>query len=304
MRLLIVCSKNSGRFAPFVEEQADSLRKQGVRLEFFGVEGKGWHGYLQNRKRLLSKIAIFNPHIIHAHYGLSGLLANTQRTIPVVTTYHGSDINQRKVFWISKIAMCLSKHNIFVSQKNLIKAGLKRKVSLIPCGVDIDFFKPYDKNLAREKMNLSLDGKYILFAGSFNNPVKNAYLAHKSIDIVKEATLVELKGYTREQVLWLMNAVDACLMTSHSEGSPQFIKEALACNCPVVSVNVGDVSEVLGDTIGCFVTERNPEDVAEKLNRAINRKKKIEGRERLLELKLDNQDIAKRIIKIYEDILK
>lgn len=126
IRLLIVCSKNSGNFAPFIVDQVEALKKTGVVPDFFGVEEKGWKGYLKSRKLLLTKIELFKPQLIHAHYGLSGLLANLQRKIPVVTTYHGSDINDSKVFWLSKLTMMLSKHNIFVSKKNLEKANFKK----------------------------------------------------------------------------------------------------------------------------------------------------------------------------------
>ncbi len=304
IRLLIVCSKNSGKFAPFILDQAAALERAGVKLEFFGVEGKGWSGYLQNRKHLLNQIATFKPDLIHAHYGLSGLLANLQRKVPVVTTYHGSDINDKKVFRFSKLAILLSKHNIFVSKKNLEKAKLKNRFSLLPCGVDLDFFKPIPKKTAREKMGLPLKDKMVLFSGSFNNQVKNAYLAHQAIELLHAAYLIELRNYSREQVCWLMNAADACIMTSRTEGSPQFIKEAMACNCPVVSVEVGDVAEVMGDTDGCFIADYTPEDLAGKLELAVKRKKTMGGRQRLIELNLDNQIIATHLIQIYSNLIQ
>lgn len=304
IRLLIVCSKNSGNFAPFILDQAVALEKAGVKLEFFGVEGKGWLGYLQNRKLLLKQMATFKPDLIHAHYGLSGLLANLQRKVPVVTTYHGSDINDRKVFWFSKLAMLFSKHNIFVSKKNLDKAKLKHRFSLLPCGVDLDFFKPIPKKTAREKMGLPLKDKMVLFSGSFNNPVKNAYLAHQVIELLHATYLIELRNYSREQVCWLMNAADACIMTSRSEGSPQFVKEAMACNCPVVSVDVGDVAEVMGDTDGCFIADYTPENLAEKMELALKRKKTMGGRQRLIDLMLSNNEVARNLIEIYNEVLK
>lgn len=304
MKVLIVCSKNSGNFAPFILDQAAALEKAGVKLEFFGVEGKGWSGYLHNRKRLLNQIAVFKPDLIHAHYGLSGLLANLQRRVPVVTTYHGSDINDPRVYGFSKLAMILSKHNIFVSKKNMEKAKLKYRFSLLPCGVDLDFFKPMPKKTAREKMGLPLKDKMVLFSGSFNNPVKNAYLAHQAIELLHATYLIELRNYSREQVSWLMNAADACIMTSRSEGSPQFVKEAMACNCPVVSVDVGDVAEVMGDTDGCFIADYTPEDLAEKLELALKRKKTMGGRQRLIDLMLSNNEVARNLIEIYNEVLK
>ena len=304
MKLLIVCSRNSGNIAPFITEQADALQTLGLKVDFFCVEGKGWRGYLKNRKKLLQKIAEIHPDIIHAHYGLSGLLANTQRKIPVVTTYHGSDINLQKVYPVSKLSMLFSAHNIFVSGKNLLKAGLKKRYSLIPCGVTLASFEAIDKAVAREKSGLSINDKFVLFSSSFHNKVKNPELAIAAVKLLKNVTLLELKGYTREEVARLMYAVDACLMTSHTEGSPQFIKEAMACGCPVVSVDVGDVAEVIGGVDGCYLVAYQAEDVAAKLQEAISYGKRTDGRNRIVQLQLDNALIAKKLINIYNNIIR
>jgi len=230
---------------------------------------------------------------------LSGLLANLQRAIPVVTTYHGSDINEAKVYPFSRLCMMLSAYNIFVSEKNKTKAALKKKSSLIPCGVDIDLFKPIEKLIARQSMNLAVDKKYILFAGAFKNAVKNAVLAQDAISLLSDVELIELKGFTRVQVSQLMNAVDAVLLTSFTEGSPQFIKEAMACNCPIVSVPAGDVADVINTIEGCFISTYEPKDVSEKLQKALSFGKSTKGRFRIIELGLGAETVAKKIQVIY-----
>ena len=269
IKLLIVCSKNAGKIAPFITEQADALQAAGLLVDYYCVEGRGWRGYLKNRKKLLQKIDEFNPDLIHAHYGLSGLLANTQRKILVVTTYHGSDINHPNTFPFSKLNMRLTAHNIFVSKKNQLKSGLKKNYSIIPCGVAFAAFKEVDPAVAKEKSGLALQSKFVLFSSAFENKVKNPELAIAAVKLLKDVTLLELKGYTREEVTRLMYAVDVCLMTSHTEGSPQFIKEAMACGCPVVSVDVGDVSDVMGGTAGCYLATYDVADVASKLQEAM-----------------------------------
>ncbi|NDP22042.1 MAG: glycosyltransferase family 4 protein [Paludibacter sp.] len=313
MRVLIVCSKNSGHIAPFITDQAEALKREEVEIDFYTVEGKGLIGYLKNFRLLKKKVKAFKPDIIHAHYGLSGLLANLQRKIPVVTTYHGSDINDDNVFRLSKIAIKLSAANIFVSEKNLRKAHLtpgpspqgegnrkKSKSSLIPCGVDIDLFKPIDKTEARKELKLEASKKYVLFAGAFHNKVKNPELAIKSVSQLEGVELLELKGYTREQVALLMNAVDVVLMTSFSEGSPQFIKEAMACNCPVVSVPVGDVPEVIQDVDGCYLAGYDINEISEKLQLLLDKTERTNGRDRIVERGLDAETVAKKIVEIYE----
>ncbi|MGI5974558.1 MAG: glycosyltransferase family 4 protein [Paludibacter sp.] len=301
-KILVVCSENSGRIAPFIEEQVNALKKIGLQMEIFGVKGKGIRGYLKNWKLLLQHINEFQPDIIHAHYGLSGLLANLQRKVPVVTTYHGSDINDKRIFRISKLTIRLSEHNIFVSQKNVDKAKLKKKFSLISCGVDTSVFYPQNQEACRREMKLSKEKKYILFAGAFDNQVKNASLALNVVSTLKNTELIELKDYTRENVACLMNAVNACLMTSHSEGSPQFIKEAMACNCPVVSVDVGDVKELLEGVKHCYLAKYDIQDISEKLNLLFENGERTNGKEKISNMHLDSTSVARRILEVYNSI--
>jgi len=302
MKVLIVCSKNSGKIVPFILEQTNCLAQNGCKIDFYSVTRKGFLGYLSCRRGLLQKINDFQPDIIHAHYGLSGLLANLQRHVPVVTTYHGSDINKPKVLWFSKWTIRLSRFNIFVSQKNINTAKPKEDFALIPCGVNFDVFKPLNKIECRWKMGFSEDEKLVLFSSNFDNQVKNPQLAKEVIKLLPGVKLLELKDYTREQVCLLMNAVDAVLMTSHTEGSPQFIKEAMACNCPIVSVDVGDVKEVVGDTKGCFVCSRSEKDIADALKHIFDINKRTLGRDKIL--KFDNQLVVKKLIDIYKNIKK
>lgn len=304
MKILVVCSKNSGHIAPFIIEQVDALNRAGLVTDYFTVEQRGIRGYLKSRKGLMKTIKTFQPDVIHAHYGLSGLLANLQRKIPVVTTYHGSDINNSKAFRFSKWAIRLSKFNIFVSKKNIDKAGVKRHFALIPCGVNLQLFKPKDKTECRNLLNLDKGRKYVLFSSAFDNQVKNPELAKAATNKLKDVELLELKGYTREQVVVLMNAVDVCLMTSFIEGSPQFIKEAMACNCPIVSVDVGDVKSVIDATEGCFVADSpNISELADKLKEALAFNGKTNGRTRIEKLQLNNEIIAHRLMDIYRQIL-
>jgi len=165
-------------------------------------------------------------------------------------------------------------------------------------------FQPIGKEQARKELQLDTTKRYILFSGAFQNAVKNAALAQAAVACCPEVELLELNGYSREQIALLMNAVDVALMTSFSEGSPQFIKEALACNCPIVSVPVGDVPEMIGEMEGCFVTTYEPSDVAEKLRLALEFGKRTEGRKRILELKLDSESIARRIVEVYQALLE
>ena len=326
MKILIVGNNKPGHFAPFVEEQARALQLQGCEVVFFGVQGKGIWGYLRCLPALKRAIQQHQPNLIHAHYGLSGLLANLQRRVPVVTTYHGSDINKPNILRFSKIAMRLSAHNIFVSQRNvtlalspnsLITYRLKKRYTLLPCGVNIP--KPWSEMQTQRVEQLTLNQwvqgklnagvKHVLFAGAFNNAVKDPELAKAAInELVREGInvdLIELKGYNREQVNALMYNCDTLLMTSKTEGSPQVIKEAMACGCPIVSVDVGDVAERVEGVEGCYVvSSREPAAIAEALQQALDFPGKTNGHQRIIEMGLRNEQVAERLMAIYERLLE
>ena len=302
MKVLVVARCRDGHYAPFITEQVEVLRQRGVECRFFPVTKKGLFGYLKHLPALRKALRTWEPDVVHAHYGLCGLLANLQRRVPVVTTYHGSDINLPKVFVLSKIAIWLSAFNIFVSQKNLDKAAPKGRFALIPCGVNLEDYPPMDKAEAWRAMGLEPDRKYVLFAGAFDNAIKNAPLALAAVELLDDVELLELKGYSRQQVAMLMQAVDALLMTSFTEGSPQVVKEAMACGCPIVSVDVGDVSEITDGIEGCFITERDPKSLATALKSALNFGRRTLGRTRILNRGLTNDRIAARLIDIYQSL--
>ena len=353
MKILIVASDKGGKFAPFIEEQIAALQQEGVQIIRYGVTGKGITGYLSELPALRRLIRAERPDIVHAHFGLSGLLANLQRLVPVVTTYHGSDINVPKILRFSRIAMRLSAFNIFVSKRNIAIAirrkgeeakRLSGKYALLPCGVNIP--KPWselqDQWVEQLTLNqwvqsvLSEDVKNVLFVGAFDNAVKDPELAFAAVALLQtqcsgaeapvysvqckgeetsEAVtsaqtantsikLIELKGYNRDQVNALMYNCDALLMTSRTEGSPQVIKEALACGCPIVSVDVGDVAERVSGVKGCYVVpSREPKDIAAALLQAITFEGRTNGRDRIIEVGLSNEQVAEQLIAIYKSIV-
>lgn len=351
MKLLVIASDKGGHFVPFIEEQITALQQNGVEIVRYGVTRKGIVGYLRELPALRRYIRKERPDVIHAHYGLCGLLANLQRRIPVVTTYHGSDINVPSILRFSKIAMRLSKANIFVSKRNITLAGYSKDTStatialpfregygvgyLLPCGINLPrpWSEKQNQGVGPLTLNqwvqsvLSKDVKNVLFAGAFDNEVKDPKLAKEVITCCNSAmgngllamgngqwaigeennrpiNLIELKGYNRDQVNALMYNCDALLMTSKTEGSPQVIKEAMACGCPIVSVDVGDVAERTSGVEGCYVVpSREPKDIAEALQKAIAFEGKTNGREKIIEMGLNNELVAEHLMRIYEQVL-
>lgn len=299
---MVVARWKEGRFAPFVTEQVAALEASEVDCRMFPVKN---NRYLRHFPELRKVIHAFQPDVLHAHYGLCGLLANLQRRVPVVTTYHGSDINDPKVRHLSKMAIHLSAYNVFVSQKSIELARPKKNFALIPCGINLADFPVVDKADARRQIGLVLDGRYVLFAGAFDNPIKNASLARAVINLLPGVHLLDLKGYSRSQVALLMQAVDAMLMTSITEGSPQVVKEAMACGCPIVSVDVGDVKERVKKVEGCFVSDTyKPEELASLLDKALSFGMRTDGRNAIIHDDLTGEVVASRLKEVYNQMLK
>jgi teichuronic acid biosynthesis glycosyltransferase TuaC len=310
MKVLIVSSTANNKLSPFIKEQMDSLISIGINCVPFPITRNGILGYLQHFFLLKKTIRSEKPDLIHAHYGLSGLLANLQIKIPVITTFHGTDINNKKIRWISSIVARLNMKSIYVTEHLKKLAGNDHGI-VIPCGVDLSIFTPQDMVSAKQKMKLDSSLNYVLFCSSFDNPIKNSPLAINAFNSAKkrlslDMELLELNNFSREEVSLLLNASHCLIMTSFSEGSPQVIKEALATNRPIVSTIVGSVSELVSDIEGCKLVEAELDSVTDGLISCI--KFSIEngttkGRDHIKNNHLGLKQIATNIQSIYQNAL-
>lgn len=257
MKILVVSAGNSPDFdfrkhQAFIYDQAEAIHENypGIEYDVFLIKGKGVMGYLSNLSKLRRKIKDYSPSVIHAHGGHIGLVCILQQRTPVVISFHGSDINYLFNRFISMHASVFAYASIFVSEKLRKKSFLRGRNSfVIPCGVDLNIFYPV-KREARLALGFSEDFRYVLFSSWFGYPEKNYPLAKEAMAKINGLPLVEIKNRSREEVNLLLNGSEFLLMTSYSEGSPQIIKEAMACNCPIVSTDVGDVEQVLQNTEG------------------------------------------------------
>ena len=271
MRILICVSGNAPNFRfeynqVFVYEQIEAICKLDPSVEYrvFTVVGKGIKGYLSSLKTLKKTIKEYKPDIIHAHCGQIGALAVLQRKVPVITTFHGSDVNNSKIRPISSFASLFSFSSFFVSHKLKDTLRIKGKdCIIIPCGVDYDVFHPMNKDECKKQLGLNPARDYILFVSDFDNSIKNPALAKAVASHFPQVDLLEIKGRSRNEVAWLINGAELVLMTSHSEGSPQIIKEAVACGQRIVTVDVGDVREQLDGFPGCRICAREESQLVE-----------------------------------------
>lgn len=293
----------------FVKEQVDAIRDLAPYLEIDVMLIKGYINSFNYLKAIFNLRKLVNKKdyaLIHAHYGLSGLVSKFQWKIPTVCTFHGSDILY--VTWqslISRIIAPLVSHNIAVSES--IKAKLPtNKVSVIPCGVDFDFFKSMKKIDARKKLGLDLEKQYLIFPGDPKRVIKNYPLFKKVLKLTRRnfnADEIILSDLDRKAVKYALNASNVVVITSHSEASNIVIKESLACNIPVVSVNVGDAMKILKNLNGCYVTHKSPNELYKAVVKVFNTcNESYSFRDQIKHL--SQKIIAKRIINLYQKILE
>jgi glycosyltransferase involved in cell wall biosynthesis len=244
--------------------------------------------------------------LIHAHYSLSGITAALSFSRPVVCSLMGSDIQAGPLmrFLIRFFARFFWKTTIVKSERMKQKAGLWH-ARVVPNGVDMELFRPVERSLAMDKVGFDPSQKHILFLADPARPEKNFRLAeeaYKSLGSKDRLALHAIHGVDHNEIPHYLSAADVLVITSLWEGSPNAVKEAMACNCPVVSTDVGDVKELIGHTDGCYITTYEPEDVAGKLKLALESGKRTNGRENIQHL--DEMIIARKLIGIYHSVLK
>ena len=150
-----------------------------------------------------------------------------------------------------------------------MKIVLGRDAHVIPFGANTDIFKPHPKHRARAELGLPADKKLILFPWKPTRPEKRYRLAQEAVALLNSqlnAELLVIHNQPREVIAKYMSACDVMLLTSHHEGAPLAVREALACRLPVVSVDVGDVRRVVEKTRGGYIASDEATDLAEKVS--------------------------------------
>ncbi|HWY11250.1 MAG TPA: glycosyltransferase [Bacteroidia bacterium] len=308
MKVLFVVSSNKG-IDPISRRQGDSLKEKGVNVIYYNVIGKGTIGYLKNVLPLRKYIKEEKPDVIHAHYYLCGILATfTLTKAHVIVSLMGSDVlsaNSLVLTLIRIFSKYFWRHTIAKSEEIKKKLAV-RNSTIIPNGVNLHFFKPIDKKLSQKQIGWNSDCFHILFASSPDRPEKNFALANESFINLKLAepnvNMHFLENVGEEKIVHFFNAADLLLLTSFYEGSPNVIKEAMACNCPIVTTNVGDIQEVTKGTANVIIVPYNSEKISGAMSVILKESKRSNGREFIKPLSSDL--IAERIIEIYKEVIK
>lgn len=309
MRVLIVSSGNSkAGISPFVYEQSQALVRNGCVVEHYLIKRRGFVGYYQSLLELHAISRSKKYDIIHAHYIWSIIVSLFTVNSIKIGTFHGSDLSTRSLVFLAKCLVLPFVNAIVVVNSQMAqKLGNNSKVHIIPCGVETSVFYPREASNTRTVLKvLQPNVIKVLFPSRFDRHEKNYPLAKVSVSIVERKypiNLIELVGFSRNEVAELLNTVDAVLLTSLWEGSPQVVKEAMACNCPVVSTDVGDVRWLLEGVSNSFVCKSDKEDIARAIMKIASSREKSNGSARIKELELSNINIAKRLIELYQNTL-
>ncbi len=311
MRVLVVTnmypSPAMPSFGTFVHDQVEALRAAGVEVDVLAFNGREstWN-YLWAFPRYWLALLRRHYDLVHAHYVLAGIVARAQWGRPLVLTHHGPEVlgQPRWQGPLCRFITPLCDEVIHVSEE--VRRALRDDDGwVIPCGVDLDAFAPVPRDEARRRLGLPLDRRLVLFAGDYWRPEKRFDLVEAAIPLARrelpDVELVLLTKQPHDVVPLYMSACDVLVLTSALEGSPMVVKEAMACNLPVVSVRVGDVPEVIGGTPGCALAERDPEDIAAKLVEVLREPRRTDGRARIAHLCHDR--IAQRVLEVYASAL-
>lgn len=307
----------------YVKDQAQSIRDAECEVFLGAIDNRtSVTGILRNFSRLKRQVIQMNPDVVHAQYG--SVTAEVGRWIkgsrPLVVSFCGDDLlgtPSPGVYWRTRergarvigLWAATRADAIIVKSHNLLKSlpsRLRYKAIILPNGVNTDFFIPMTQSEARAQLQWSPRSKVVLFNLSVGQDVKNPSLARMTVDIlarsVPDVSLQMLSNASREEVRMMMNASDCLLVTSLNEGSPNIVKEAMACNLPVVSVPCGDVSERLRGAHPGGMCPYEPNALAERIQKVFQLGCRSNGREQLIAQGLTSEKVAQRLLEIYHHL--
>ncbi|MCW2997510.1 MAG: glycosyl transferase group 1 [Solirubrobacterales bacterium] len=224
-------------FGAFVRDQVDALRRlPDVDIDVFHF-GPG--GYLRAARELRRAHGRTRYDVVHAHFGLTALPALALRGAPLVVTLHGTDLRHPRSGRITRALLPFVTLPAAVSSslaRELAGAGTDRRIAVLPCGVDLERFRPMPRAAARRSLGLDPDEPCLLFPA---DPLRAGKRHDHAIDAADGTRLLSLGGVDPGQVPLWINAANAVVVPSDAEGFGLAVLEALACDVPVVATPVG-----------------------------------------------------------------
>lgn len=306
MRVLFVSSGKGGDVGHVVRNQGESLVKAGVKIDYLTIR-PGMGGYISAIPIIRRTFLNGGYDLVHAHYSLSAFSVTLAGVKPIVVSLMGSDtVTSMPVRMIIRF-LCKKRWDATIVKTVEMKNRLKiDKAIILPNGVDLERFDPVEKAEARRRLNIPVEKKIILFVSAKNRPEKNLPLAREAVSLLGDISVELIHLYDRQntEIALHLSAADVMLLTSSREGGVNVIKEAMACNCPIVSTDVGDVREVIEGTEGCFISAIDSRRIADLIRQALAFGGRTEGRARITDMGLDAETVARKIIGIYLSVLR
>ena len=326
VRVLVVSNMwpREGRpaFGSFVASEVESLRARGVDIAVHVIPGeRSAAAYFAHVPLIRRSARRLGADLVHAHYGLAGWSA-AWSTIPLIVSFCGDDLLGTpgaldNVTVRSRVAIRMSQFAatraaaIICKSANLA-AALERpadreRAHVIPNGVDLTLFHPGDRADSRRRLGLAPDVPLVLFPHDRRQFRQKGFaLAHAAMrrleQSIPDAQLLAPERVPHAQMPDYYRAADCLLLTSRSEGSPNVVKEALACALPVVSVAAGDVQRWVDAVAGCRLVAAEPDAVMRGLREVLARRERVDASQILAQL--DRQVIAQQIVEVYETTLR
>jgi teichuronic acid biosynthesis glycosyltransferase TuaC len=268
VRVLIVTNLTPDATTPqrgrWVIDQVEALRGNGVDVELFRFP-LGKRSYLPAVRRLRRLLRERDFELVHAHYGLAGWCARLAGARPLIVTFHGTDVRHRTVGALSrrlapKLDLCAGVSRALFGPEG-DRPGLPRpsgRAAVLPCGPDLERFKPLPRAQVRGELGLDADRRYLLFPADPTRPEKRHDRAAELARIAGAELLIGGSIEPDQMPLWV-NAANAVLLTSEYEGFGLVALESLACRVPVLSTPVGIAPHALAGVPGCLVAPFDPE---------------------------------------------
>ncbi|WP_327052607.1 glycosyltransferase family 4 protein [Halomicrococcus gelatinilyticus] len=298
--------------ARFYNEQLRVLRDHSVQGETLAPPGNHVARESVTRRSATDYLRFFptvfkksfdDYDIVHANYGLTAPMALAQPNLPVVLTLWGSDL-LGEYGWLSR--RCARHCDAVVVMSEEMAAELDVTCHVIPHGVDCQRFNPAPPAVARDRVGWNNDARHVLFPYPPSREVKDYPRAERVVEAADERVdaPVELQtvyGVDHDDMSAYYNAADVLLLPSKSEGSPNSVKEAMACNLPVVTTDVGDVRERLDGVSPSHVCTSD-EELVDGLVDVLADPRRSNGRQAARDVSLER--MGERLRTVYDTVLE
>jgi glycosyltransferase involved in cell wall biosynthesis len=313
-------------YGTFVDEHVKATRRRGIHVDVFFTDTRGHRArYFGDLPRLAMALRTGRYDVVHAHHSYCVFQVVCGRTLarsstPLLFTLHEGEANappgfrdedadflKRFVYWRRPKRLALQLSDLCVSvEAQLPRAvGYRGEYAVISPGVDTEAFRPLERINCRIDLALDPDERILFFPADPARPLKGADLLRRSLRFVDTPVRVVFGGAIPRRAMPIyINAADAVVQTSVYEASPTVLKEAMACNTPVVCTDVGDVAALFGNTPGCFRAPADERAVADAIEKALRYGPRSMGRDRVLALGLSVDAVADRYAETYSRLAK